>query len=188
MYIEAQYRITGQSPYSAGRKHSTPHKEKESEDAWEQRTWRERLHTDEQGHVLIPGMAFKLAVESAARYLSLNIKGKGKQTYTKNFTAGVLVPENLVLPVKAKDVACEALFVPSDGKRGGGRRVIRYFPIVPQWEGLVTFWILDPIITADVFDTVLSTAGKLVGIGRWRPANGGMNGRFLAQQISWKEN
>jgi hypothetical protein len=123
----------------------------------EARTWRERCHTDNDGHLFIPPMAFKNCLAEIAKYLSVQIPGKGKSTYTKHFEAGVMVLDGLVLPVKKDDVAGEWLFVPADGRRGSGKRVEKCFPVVREWTGKVQFHILDDVITPDVFEQHLST-------------------------------
>jgi len=42
----------------------------------------------------------------------------------------------------------------------------------------VTFYILDEIITKEVFERTLTMAGQFIGIGRFRPQNNGFYGRF----------
>lgn len=84
------------SPYSQSRPHVTSKLNKEAADAYEARTWHHRLHLDDDG-VVIPGMAFKNCLSEAAKFLSIQIPGKGKSTYTKHFDAGVLVLESAPL-------------------------------------------------------------------------------------------
>lgn len=175
------------SPYSQSRYHDTPHLEKESHNDYEVRTWRERLNYTSDGRVFIPAMAFKKALDSAASFLSMKIKGRKNQTYTKHFKAGVLVTEGLVLPHLKDEVPGETLFVPSDGKSGGGSRVKKTFPVIQQWEGDVTFYILDDTITEEVFEQHLREAGNFIGLGRFRPEKGGFYGRFTVEKITWSE-
>lgn len=84
------------SPYSQSRQHEIPKEPKELNDTHEERTWREKGHYNADGHMVIPAMSFKNCLAEAAQYLSLQIPGKGKATYTKNFQAGVLVFEDLM--------------------------------------------------------------------------------------------
>jgi hypothetical protein len=130
-------------------------------------------------------MAFKNCIAEIAKYLSVQIQGKGKSTYTKHFEAGVMVLDGLKLPVKKDEVPGEWLFVPSDGKRGSGKRVDRCFPVVHEWKGDVQFHILDDVITPDVFEQHLKDAGNFIGIGRFRPRNNGYYGRFKVNKIKW---
>lgn len=173
------------SPYGQSKHITAPKKDKESAKDYEARTWRERLHTDKEGYVFIPPMAFKNCVSEAAKYLSIQIPGKGKATYTKHFESGVLVIDGLQLPIKKEQVEGIWLFLPSDGKRGGGKRVDKCMPMIPEWEGKVQFLVLDETITEDVFEHVLREAGRFIGIGYFRPRNNGFWGRFGVEKITW---
>lgn len=171
--------IKGTSPYSQSKHYDVPRLEKEGPDAYEKRTWRNRMHVDESGYVTIPPMAFKNCLSDAAKFLSMQIPGKGKATYTKHFEAGVMVIDQVPLAIKAEDVKPESLFVPPSGKRGDGKRVTKIFPFIPPgWEGKVTIHVIDETITGDVLRQHLDEAGRLIGIGRFRPRNNGFYGRF----------
>lgn len=166
------------SPYSQSRHHNTPKLEKEQAQDYEERTWRNRLNVNQDGFVFIPPMAFKNCLSEAAKYLGVQVSGKGKSTYTKHFVSGIMVMEPLVLPIKPEQVSVESYFVPSDGRRGGSKRVLKYFPVILAWKGEVLFHILDDTITENIFEYHLEQAGKFIGIGRFRPANNGYYGRF----------
>lgn len=180
--------IKGVSPYSPGKHYSeieAPKLDKESFADYEARTWRNRMHVSKDGKVQIPPMAFKNCLSEAAKYLSIRIPGKGQATYTKHFTAGVLVSEPLTLPVKAADVPGNWLFVPADGVRGSGKRVNKCFPLIEEWGGVVNFQIFDETVTEKIFTQVLREAGMLVGIGTFRPINNGYFGRFAVDKVKW---
>jgi hypothetical protein len=159
--------------------------DKETHKDFEARIWRERLHVNEEGFVFIPPMSYKNCIAEVAKFLAIQIPGKGKATYTKHFEAGVLVVEPLVLPIKKDDVQGEWLHVPSDGRRGGTSRVWKCFPVIPKWGGKVTFHILDDTITQPIFTQHLEEAGKFIGIGRFRPRNNGFYGRFAVDGVEW---
>lgn len=182
----ATVKVKSVSPYSQSRHYDVPSLEKESSKDKEKRTWRERLHTTEDGFVFIPPMAFKNCLSEAAKFLAMQIPGKGKSTYTKHFEAGVLVVDPLQLPIRKDDVPGEWLFVPADGVRGSGKRVDKCFPIIHEWGGEVTFHIIDETITKDVFTKVLEEAGKFIGIGRFRPRNNGFYGRFKVESVRFE--
>lgn len=173
------------SPYSQSKFYETTKLPKERPDDYEARTWRDRLHVNDDGNVYIPPMAFKNCLAEIAKYLSIQIPGKGKSTFTKHIEAGVLVTDALVLPIRKEDVAGEWFFVPADGKRGGSKRVKKCFPVIPQWAGNVNFYILDETVTEDVFIQHLEEAGKFIGIGRFRPRNNGFYGRFKVNNVVW---
>lgn len=177
--------VKGTSPYSQSRPILEDKLPKESAKDYEERTWRERLHVDNKGQVYMPPTAWKNGLAEAAKYLSIQIPGKGKSTYTKHFEAGVLITEPVYLGIKKDDVQGEWLFVPSDGRRGGGKRVWKCFPLIHEWEGQVTAHVLDETITEDVFEQHLGEMGKFIGLGRFRPRNNGFYGRFTVQGIEW---
>lgn len=182
------------APYEQSKHYDVPKLEKESSADYEERTWRNRLHCDKyledgaidpEGTVVIPPMAFKNCLSEAAKYLSMQIPGKGKSTYTKHFEAGVMVLDPVPLGVKVKNVAPLRLFVPADGKRGSGKRVKKTFPVIPSWQADVVFYVLDETITETIFRTHIEEAGKFIGIGSFRPRNNGFYGRFEVLKIQW---
>jgi hypothetical protein len=180
--------LVSTSPYSQSRKHNTPKLDKETWDDHERRTWRNKCTTDDDGNVCIPAMAFKQALDSVAKRLGDQIPGRGKNTYTKHFAAGVIcesdVPLNVGLGSAAPSITISAN---SDGKRGSGKRVDRTFPQWPSWQATATFAILDDTVTPPVFERHLTEAGRFVGIGRFRPENGGLNGRFRPLSFRWRD-
>lgn len=180
-------KIKSISPLSFSKHVSVEKLPKELAKDYEARTWKERTHYDEKGGVFIPGSMFKNALSEAAKYLSMQIPGKGKSTYTKHFAAGLMCYEPVNLGIKIDDVLPEWLFVPSDGRRGGTTRVEKCFPLIRQWKGTVTFLIIDSTITEDIFEAHLREAGSLIGIGRYRPRNNGYYGRFIVEDIQWSE-
>ncbi len=175
------------TPYSQSRMHDTPKLDRETADAYEQRTWREKTTVDADGQICIPAMSFKQALDSVAKVLGMQIPGKGKSTYSKHFRAGVICEADVALGVCKDDVAPVTINANADGVRGSGKRVKRTFPVLPQWEGIARFAIFDDTITKDVFERHLVEAGRFVGIGRFRPENGGLNGRFAPVKFEWAE-
>lgn len=171
--------------YQQGKFYEVPKLEKEQSKDYEDRTWRERCHYTPDEDVFIPPMAFKKSIETAARFLSIQIPGKGKATYTKHFKSGILVSEGLILPIKKADVIGTWVFVPSDGVPGGRKRVPKCFPTVYEWKGDVTFHILDEIITESIFRQHIEEAGNFIGIGVFRPERGGYYGRFRVVDLKW---
>lgn len=173
------------SPYSQSRHYDVAKLSKENPRDYEIRTWRERMHINTEGNVFIPPMVFKNCLSEAAKFLGLQIPGKGKSTYTKHFEAGILIMDPVQLPDKKESVQGEWLFVPSDGIRGSGKRVEKCFPVIHQWSGSVTVYVLDETITEDVFLHHFKEAGNFIGIGRFRPRNNGFYGRFQVKGVTW---
>lgn len=177
--------IEGMSPYSQSKHHSEPKIGQETSDAHERRTWRHRMHADKSGRVFIPPMAAKNGLVSAAKFLNQKIPGEGQKTFTKRFESGILCMDPLVLPVKRDDVTSEELFVPSDGIRGSGKRVIKVFGVIPEWGGEFVVSVIDEKISEKVFADHCEAWGKFIGIGRFRPEKNGYYGRFAVKKIAW---
>lgn len=177
----------GISPYSQSRMHDAPKLEKETYDDYEQRTWREKCTADEDGNVFIPAMAFKQALDAVAKRLGDQIPGKGKSTYTKHFTGGVICEQDIPLGYVKDEAPAITINANSDGVRGSGKRVKRTFPQWQKWKGVARFIILDDTVTKPVFERHFLEAGRFIGIGRFRPEKGGLNGRWRPVKYEWSE-
>ncbi|OEU68409.1 MAG: hypothetical protein BBJ57_02270 [Desulfobacterales bacterium PC51MH44] len=171
------------APISFSRYHNVEKLEKELHDDYEKRTWRSRMHVNKDNKVFIPANMFKNCLSECAKYLSIQVPGKGKSLYTKHFEAGVMVTDPLVLDVSPGDVEGEWLHVPSDGRRGGTKRVPKCFPFIPEWAGDVIYYVFDETITEDVFKYVLEESGRFIGIGSFRPRNNGYKGRYEVEEL-----
>lgn len=179
--------LASTAPYSQSRAYDQEVEKlpRETADAYETRTWRNKCHTLQDGRIFIPPMSFKMGLDTAAKMLGRQIPGRGKSTYTKFFLSGVLVMDPAVLPLKKEDVACDRIYANSDGVRGSGKRVWRLFPRIDQWQVEVPFHIIADEITEDIFEEHLRQAGAFVGIGRFRPQSGGFYGRYEVKKIKW---
>jgi hypothetical protein len=184
--LKCECDLIGKSPISFGQAIRSKKKVGEKDDAFEERTWRERLHVDKDDFVFIPPTALKNCLTDVAQYLSESVPGKGSSKYTKHFKAGILVAKPMPLldgrgqRVKGATVAEERLFVPSDGRRGGGKRVWRIFPTIPEWRTHAEVMVLDPILIGEPhkIEEYLGHAGQFIGMLRFRPINNGFYGRF----------
>jgi hypothetical protein len=187
MSIRTAYcHLTSAAPYSQSRAHETPKLDRETSDAHEKRTWREKCHYDAKTlEVFIPAMSFKMALDAAAKMLGEQIPGRGKSTYSKFFKSGVLCLDPVRLGIKRDDVPGEIVHANADGVRGSGKRVWRHFPRIDHWSATVPIVVAANEITQDVFERHLTQAGSFVGIGRFRPENGGYFGRFAVEKVVW---
>ena len=175
------------SPYSQSKFHQTPKLTKELPDAYENRTWRNRVHLNERGRVIIPGMSIKKSLEGAAKLSKKKIPGKGSSTWTQHIIAGISPLSDIETDLVMEDILPEWIHCDAQGgTRGVGSRVLRCYPLIKAWHGTLDFTVFDEQITKDVFAEFLSEAGLLVGIGRFRPANGGTKGRYKVMDIEWK--
>jgi hypothetical protein len=183
--ISLSFELVGVSPLGFSAPVRSEKLDKETHPAFEERTWREKMHVDDSGQVFIPPMALKNALAHIAKYLSEKIPGKRNATFTKHFEAGIIVPEPLMLGVKVDDVQPQRVFVPSDGKKGGGARVWKLFPVIPTWKTQTTIAILDDLLVAhiDKVKEYVDKAGKFSGLLWFRPNRGGYYGRYNAQNF-----
>jgi len=165
----------------------------ETDQQREERVWRKKVHVTPDGQCFIPPFALKNALESAGRWLSMKIPGEGHKTYTKRFLAGTIVVDPLLLekpggdPIVLDDVEGQELFVPSDGRRGGSKRVPRIFPTIAEWNTTAEIHVFDNIITEEVMHKHLEAIGMFIGFGSMRVENGGTNGRFRVASHVVKE-
>lgn len=190
--------IEGVSPYSQSRNYEVERLQGEGNDDYARRTWKNHLHVNKDGEVFIPPNGFKNCLSEAAKFLAISIPGRGKSTYTKHIESGLQVAKPIVLlgadgkPIKAADVKCERLFLPADGRRGSGKRIWKYLPIVnPPWSGIVEIIVLDDtclqtskMTGLTVLEDIIVGAGQFIGLGRFRPRNNGYYGRFSMESFA----
>jgi len=184
--------ITGIAPYTQSRQHDEPKLEGENMNDYDIRTWRSKMTTetrDGELTVAIPAHGLMQCIAAAAKYSKRQIPGQGKATWTAKFTAGIMLMENPALNVSPADVKSITISANADGIRGSGKRVPRRFPSIPAgWSATFDVYILDPIITEQVFHEMMELAGMFIGIGQFRPQNGGTNGRFRVEKLAWADN
>lgn len=173
------------SPWSPSKKIQSVRGDKESGIEFENRVWKERCHVDSKGELFIPPMQFKKALEGAGAALRMRIPGKGQQEYGKKFKAGILVTDPLMLGIMLEEVESEWLFLHPSPGTSRGTRVDKCMPLIREWSGDVTYYILDDIISESAFEKHLIESGNFVGVGRFRPAVGGFYGRYKVIQIRW---
>ena len=187
----AHVTITGITPLSQSRQHDDPKLDGERMDDYDKRTWRSKLNVaTRQGKqsIVIPAHGLHQAIAAAAKYSKRQIPGQGKATWTAKFTAGITLLEDPALGIDPATVDGVTISANADGVRGSGKRVPRKFPIIPAWSASFDVLVLDPIITREVFEEMLTMAGMFIGIGRFRPEKGGTNGRFKIDAIGWEDN
>jgi hypothetical protein len=119
-----------------------------------------------KGVPCIPGEAIEAAFVHAAR------KSKRGQIAR----AGMLSPENWPLEYDGpKDIAAlweDESFRLIAGVRVGQARVMRTRPIFRKWAANVTFEYLDDQMDEGDIVDILRVAGRIIGLGDWRPRYG----------------
>lgn len=187
----ASFRLIGVAPYSQSA--MLPEKpKKEDHDTFDARIWREHCHTNDHGQIVLPAMALKKAVQTAATMLKERIPGKGQATWTKLIVSGLLVLEDMPIvdedgaPVMKGTVDMWGGWMNSGGKAGVGARVLRRFPMIPAgWETTASVTCVNPALPAEVVRQHIEEAGRFVGVGRWRAEVGGLHGRFIIRDWTW---
>lgn len=179
------------SPYSQSAQHDEPKLDRESHDDYDIRTWRSKCTVNAEGQVCVPAMALKQCLDLAAQKLGEKVPGRRGATYKNFFTSGAICNADMSIAngkaLTPKDASMVVINANADGVRGSGKRVKRRFPEFDKWHGVAEFTILDDIITPEVFEHHIKAAGMIVGIGRYRAANGGTNGRFRVAKIEWQD-
>jgi hypothetical protein len=188
--IVARCTLASSAPYCQSRYHDEPENEGESKENYDIRTWKLRMHVQkslnaDRATVHIPGRAIHDALTSAAKYSKKQIPGQGKATWTQKFASGIALLENVDLGIDPDTVTFVPVYCHATGIPGSGKRVVRRFPIIPEWQATFDVTILDPIITEEVFTEMLEQAGMFIGIGQNRPQNRGTHGRFKILNVTW---
>lgn len=181
---KAVFTIVGISPLRMSKYIQDQRPKDKPFDEWERESWPKRAHV-RNGQVFIPATAIKNTISAAAKYANESIKGCGKQTYTKKFEAGVMVVDDMFIGVSESDITGEWLHVSADGRRGGSTRVMKCYPTFNEWRGQATVYILDDIITEDVFERYMKIAGNFIGLMAFRPANNNPCGRFTIEGLTF---
>jgi hypothetical protein len=179
------------TPYSQSRQHDEAKLEGENHEAFDVRTWRSKLSVatrEGKPTVVIPAHGLHQAIAAAAKYSKRQIPGQGKATWTAKFLSGITLFEDPALNIDPATIGSVTISANADGVRGSGKRVPRRFPILPEWEATFDVFVLDQIITQEVFREMVEIAGMFIGIGRFRPQNGGTNGRFKIKSLVWQDN
>lgn len=179
--------IKGISVYSPSRAVTEETKRRgEMDDAFDLRIWRFKAHVNADGKVIQPFMGYKKALDTAGKLTPRKIAGRGAQTYSNQIISGVLLTEPLVLNMTREDMRFEPFMCsPTGDRRGLGKRVVRRFPMIDEWGGVMKYYVTNPTIQKDILEEYIRESGMYVGIGRFRPEVGGVNGRFIVEKFEW---
>ena len=184
--------LESMSAMSQSRKHDTPLLEGEDKGKHDERTWRDKMHVDVRNGkptVVIPAHALHMCFADGAKYTKRKIEGQGKATWTAKFMSGIMLSEDPSLDIDPATVPCVKISANVNGIRGVGGRVDRRFPQILKWKTSFDVYIIDPIITEDIFREMVEKAGMFIGIGQNRPqTSGGSSGRFKIGRLVWQDN
>jgi hypothetical protein len=182
--IVARCHIKSIAPMCQSRMHGEPFLEGESDDAYDLRTWRRKMHVT-NGTVHIPAKAIHDTLIEGAKYSKIKIKGARGATWTARFTSGIALFDDPDLGIDPQTVDFVPVNCHVNGNPKSGARVLRRFPTIPKWESVFDVQIMDPMIDRDIFAEILKQAGLFVGIGQNRPQNRGSRGRFSPVSVDF---
>ncbi len=192
----AHFVVTGVTDLMFGRAVTETKLDSETHAQFEKRTWQQKVWRTDQtdkGQLFVNAFAVTNSLVTAGVWLGRKVPGEGKKTFTDRFRKGVAPYGKVLLygkdgkPLTMKDINPLELFVPSDGKHGGPKRVTRTFPTLHEWVAKGTCMIFDGKITAEQFRDHLEAVGKFIGWGSMRVEGGGVNGRFLVNEVKYEE-
>lgn len=131
------------------------------------------------GNLYSPETHIKGALVEAGK--NQKVVGKGKSTYSKIIGYAVEINPFEIIHKKQKWEVFSVLAVNPSTK---GRNLL-HRPMLKEWELDFEITFDDEQVPAPVLKECLERAGKIVGIGDWRPAKKGRFGKF--QVTSFKE-
>jgi len=193
--LHATFQVTGISDLMFGRPVLEAKKDGETHAMKEERLWQRKVPVADDGQCCLNPFCVTNSLVAAAKWLGRKVDGKSGFTgrFQKGTTPGSKVllykPDGKkLLSVTIADIDPVLLFVPSDGKRGTGTRVERIFPTLhPEWIARGDVYIWDGKITEQQFRDHLEAVGKFVGWGSMRVENGGINGRFQVDEVTFEK-
>ncbi|KKL28227.1 hypothetical protein LCGC14_2377250 [marine sediment metagenome] len=80
-------------------------------------------------------------------------------------------------PVTEYEIDCQRAVVQRQG-------IIRARPRIPNWSTEVQYEYDDDFLSAEIIEELQTLAGKISGLGDFRPDRGGANGRYSVEKIS----
>ncbi len=138
-----------------------------------------KVYANEDGTLYVPSIAFRSALLTAAKGRRI-----GKQAATSVLPGAVFNVDTrtpLVHPdtgeaIKDYDVNVVRAVVQKNGVR-------RARPEIPRWGCRLYLEIDTEPIDARLVADLLMIAGKVAGVGDWRPEKKGAHGRFRAEMV-----
>ena len=174
--------ITGTSPLLMNRPSALIgdiSKEKTQADVSPEEQAKLKLYVNKKGKLYQPETHLKGCLVESGK--NQKVVGKGKATYSKIVGYAVEVNPFEIVHKKQKWKAFSVLAV-NPSTRG---RNLLHRPMLDDWELDFEVVFDEEQISAVVLKEIFERAGRIVGIGDWRPAKKGRFGKF--QVTSWKE-
>lgn len=140
-----------------------------------------KLYKDGEENIYLPSTWFRGALVEAGKQKKMGGRGTSKATYSKIVGSSVSIEPFEILMKKPVWNTFTILAVNPTTK---GRNAL-HRPQFKKWEVDMQVIFEEEQIESSVMKELFDIAGKMVGVGDWRPAKKGMFGKF--QVTSWKE-
>lgn len=154
-------------------------KEKTQKDETPEDKAKEKLYINDNGKLYQPATHIRGALVESGK--NQKVVGKGKSTYSKIVGYAVEIEPYEILHKKQKWAVHSVLAV-NPTTRG---RNLLHRPILKEWELDFNVNFDEEQIPATILKEIFDRAGKISGLGDWRPNKKGTFGKF--QVTSWKE-
>lgn len=138
-------------------------------------------YRNEDGTLYFPAMAFRRAMEAAAKGYKAGKRGLPQVIRSVVFTSGETMEKvdlhypKTLKPLKTYTINTQRCCVGSGGRSVA---VMRSRPLVESWGCYIEFEYDDEMIDEATITKTFARAGLMVGIGNFSPFRGGFYGRF----------
>ena len=139
-----------------------------------------RLYVTQKDKLYQPSTHFQGCLIEAGK--QKKVVGKGKATYSKIVGYAVSIDEFEIEHLIQKWDIFSVLAVNPSTK---GRYMVNR-PILKKWKLTFNVTFDDSEIAPSIMKELFDIAGRIAGVGDWRPAKKGPYGKF--QVVEWKEN
>lgn len=140
-----------------------------------------KVYRTEEGQLYIPAFAFRSSLLGSCAKRKI-----GKLTANQAVSAGVFCAETqclLIHPKNSKPVTDYKINVMRAVVQRQGVRRAR--PEIPEWATLVAFEVDDSFIAPEHILELMTIAGRMQGVGDYRPAKRGPFGRYTVEPHKW---
>jgi len=178
--------IEGTSPLIQSKRHFVEKPPGVTDEEHDLNTVREKVHYNKDGMCVLSQQALTKCIQESSAHLALKVKGN--QPYKRHFRAGIAIDHSPSIGVHRDDVEVVRILCNPQGNDKGGKQIVRNFPQISKWSATFKIHVLDDVIGNTILEKHLDAAGKFIGMGSFRPQNGGCNGRFKVTKITWENN
>ncbi len=145
---------------------------------------RQGLYRNDDGTLYIPSIAFRNAMLKAAgmhrvkKYSGRTIAASS--VFNVDSRTPLVHPETNVPLTDEWNVHTVRVVVQGNG-------IIRSRPEIPEWAAVASFEVILADMQPVILEQWFNEAGRVAGVGDWRPEKQGPHGRFTAQLIGIEE-